>query len=72
MVGEFDRLRSESCTINLSQRLGLIMNKGYLFGAVVAAQLVLAGAAMADTGPVYSAYQGSQLGVTERNAGLVQ
>ena len=48
------------------------MNKGYLFGAVVAAQLVLAGAAMADTGPVYSAYQGSQLGVTERNAGLVQ
>ncbi|WP_394763579.1 PEPxxWA-CTERM sorting domain-containing protein [Phenylobacterium sp.] len=48
------------------------MNKAYLFGAVVAAQLALAGAAMADTGPVYSAYQGSQLGVTERNAGLVQ
>ena len=48
------------------------MNKLLLIAAVAASQVILAGAAIAAPGPVYSAYQGSQKGVTERDAGLVQ
>jgi len=48
------------------------MSKLYFAAAVAAAQLALAGAAMADVGPVYAAYQGAQQGVTERDAALNQ
>jgi hypothetical protein len=48
------------------------VKKFLLLGAVAATQILVAGAALADTGPVYAAYTGSQQGVTDRDASLVQ